>query len=115
EDALQARQAALQREREERRRAEERAARITAAGQQAAGTSSDEEALAPLKAAFARDPDPQLKTRLDQRHSALVRKQAEARRARETEARVAAAIAGASAAPSHGGAIDLLGGRPRRD
>jgi tetratricopeptide (TPR) repeat protein len=108
EDALKAREAALTREREERRRAEERAARITAAVQQADATGSDEEALEILNAAFARDPDPQLKTGLDQRQAALARKQEEARRARETEARVAAAIAKASAAPSHEAAIDVL-------
>jgi len=115
EDALQARQAALQQEREERRRAEERAARIAAAVQQADAAGSDEEALAILKPAFERDQDPHLKTRLDQRQAAFVRKQDEARKATETAARVAAATAAASAAASHQAAIDLLVAALARD
>jgi serine/threonine protein kinase len=115
EDALRARQEALRQEREERRRAEERAARIAAAVQQADAAGSDEEALAILKPAFERDHDPHLKTRLDQRQAALARKQEEARRARETAARVAAAIATSSDAASHQAAIDVLVAALERD
>jgi len=115
EDALEARLAALQQERDARRRAEERAARIAAAVQHAEAADSDEEALAILKPAFERDQDPHLKTRLDQRQAALVRKQEEARKARETAARVAAAVAAASAAASHQAAIDVLVAALERD
>ena len=106
---LQARETALQQQREERRRAEEKAARVTAALQQAGATDSDEEALRILKAALARDgADPQLRTSLEKRQAAFDRKREEARKEQERQARIASAIAKASAAQSHEAAIRVL-------
>jgi tetratricopeptide (TPR) repeat protein len=116
EQALHTRQEALQRQLEERRRAEEREAKIAAAIRNADATASDEDALNILQAVLPTDPaHSRLKTAIERRHAALERKQEEARKAREKQARVADAVAKASRSASHEAAIALLTAALQRD
>ena len=76
--------------------------------QRAEAAGTDEEALRILQTALALDPaHRQVRTVLDQRQAAFDRKQDEARRERERQARIAGAIAEAAAQP-HEAAIRML-------
>ena len=115
-EALQARTAALEQEREQQRQAIAREHEIQAALVAARDTTSHQEALERLRAALALDPArADVQADIEARQQALDLEQRQAREERERRARVSAAIQSAAATTAHEAAIAMLVSALERD
>jgi serine/threonine-protein kinase len=111
--ALASRQRALE---DEARQIRERQEKTSAALARAKAASSHEEAVSIIEKALKDDPDHQdLRQLLLTRQAALEREREEARRARERQERVAAAIAKVKSTASHEAAVGILEGARELD